>query len=126
MKHPAVFAVACIAAAFLSLPPSASAQQPRDSMRRRMPDSTMMRMTAMHDSADARLDSLVRAMNAATGKRKVDAMAAVITELVDQRRMMREHMRGMMMPHPHPGMMGPGMRRHGSAPSTPPPNTSGH
>ena len=126
MKLSALSAAGFVAAALLSLPPSASAQQPRDSMRRRAPDSTMMRMTAIHDSADARLDSLVRAMNGASGTRKVDAMAVVINELVDQRRTMREHMRGMMMHRPHPGMTGPGMRRRGSAPSTAPPDTSGH
>jgi len=125
MKLPALTAAALTAAALLSFPPSLSAQQPRDSMRRRMPDSTMLRMTAMRDSADARLDSLVRAMNAATGSRKVDAMAAVINELVDERRTMREHMRGMMMHRPHPGTTGPGMRRRGGA--TPaPPDSSGH
>ena len=122
MKIPAL-AAALVAAASLSLPSSVSAQQPRDSMRRRTADSAMLRMTAMQDSADARLDSLVRAMNAATGNRKVDAMAAVINELIDQRRTMREHMRGMMMHRPHPGMMGPGMRRRGTAPSA---DTSGH
>ena len=125
MKLPAL-AAALALAAVLSVPSSASAQQPRDSMRRRVPDSTMMRMMAMHDSADARLDSLVRAMNAATGNRKVDAMAAVINELVDQRRLMREHMRGMMMHRPHPGMMGPGVQRRSTASPTPTHDTSGH
>ncbi len=43
----------------------------------------------MHDSADARLDSLVAAMNAAKGDRKVKAMADVINELVAQRKTMR-------------------------------------
>jgi hypothetical protein len=93
-------------------------------MRRRTTDSTMMRMTAMRDSADTRLDSLVRAMNAASGNRKVDAMAAVINELVDQRRMMHEHMQGMMRHRQHPGTMEPGMRRRGAGGAAPP-DTSG-
>ena len=52
-------------------------------------------MAAM-DSLDHRLDSLVDRMNRAGGNQKVTAMAAVINELVTQRRMMRSHMRQMM------------------------------
>lgn len=44
---------------------------------------------------DARLDRKVAAMNAARGKRKIEAMAAVINEMVAQRKEMREQM--MMM-----------------------------
>jgi hypothetical protein len=55
--------------------------------------ATMMKMM---DSSEARLDQLVRAMNQATGPRRVQAMAEVINELVAQRKMMRAHMRGMM------------------------------
>lgn len=124
MKLPGL-AAALATAAVLYIPTPVSAQQPRDSMRRRMPDSTRLRMTARRDSADARLDSLVRAMNAASGDRKVDAMAAVINELVSERRMMRAHMRTMMMQSPHPGMTGPGMGRRGTPPAAPPPDTSG-
>jgi hypothetical protein len=68
-----------------------------------------MDMPMMHDSADARLDSLVTAMNAAKGDRKVKAMAEVINELVAQRKAMREHMRTMMRSG--------GMRRHPDADS---------
>lgn len=51
---------------------------------------------------DARLDSLVQTMNSASGPAKVDATAAVVSELVSQRRTMRERMAGMqtgMMNH---------------------------
>jgi chaperone required for assembly of F1-ATPase len=41
---------------------------------------------------DARLDELVAAMNAAEGDAKVDAIAAVVNELVSQRRTRRAHM----------------------------------
>lgn len=76
-------------------------------------DSAGARMHAMMqqharemDSLDARLDSLVNRMNRSTGNARVDAMAAVITELVAQRRAMRAHHREMMHA---PGMMhGPG------------------
>ena len=61
-----------------------------------MADSGMgMHMQRM-DSLNARLDTLVVRMNAATGNRKVAAMADVINELVAQRRAMQGHMRKMM------------------------------
>jgi hypothetical protein len=63
----------------------------------------------MMDSADARLDRLVGAMNKTTGGRKVQAMAAVINELVAQRKAMRTHARQMMMGPD--GMMGNGAGR---------------
>jgi hypothetical protein len=63
-------------------------------------ESTMMggnqsMMWAM-DSLDHRLDSLVDRMNLEKGNQKVAAMAAVINELVAQRKLMRSHMREMM------------------------------
>lgn len=81
-----------------------SAQQPV----RQQGDTTSMRgqpmmdMAAarMMDSADARLDRLVGTMNQATGNSKVEAMAAVINEMMAQRKAMRTHARQMMMgPH---------------------------
>jgi hypothetical protein len=50
---------------------------------------------------DARLDGLVQKMNTAQGQAKVDATAAAVTELVQQRKTMHERMMGM-----HQGMMG--------------------
>ena len=49
------------------------------------------RMSGMKEM-DARLDEKVAAMDAAKGDEKVEAMAAVIKELVSQRKSMREHM----------------------------------
>ncbi len=119
MKHPALIAAPLLAALFLV--PAAWAQQPGDSMRRR-PDAGMTQMTMMRDSTDARLDSLVRAMNSTTGDRKVQAMANVINELVAERRMMHEHMR-QMTEHGgmrrHPGMGDSGMMRRRSMPRPP-------
>jgi hypothetical protein len=54
------------------------------------------------NAMDARLDTLVQTMNSATGPAKMDATAAVVTELVSQRKAMRERMSGMqaaMMQH---------------------------
>jgi hypothetical protein len=88
-----------------------SAQQPSrqhgdtaNAMRGRQMKGEMM--MSMMDSADARLDRLVSTMNKTTGSRKVQAMAAVINELVAQRKTMRTHARQMMGPD---GMMGNGM-----------------
>lgn len=74
-------------------------------------------MMAQHDkmmtemkAADQRLDSLVAKMNAASGQEKIDATAAVVTELVAQRKTMRErmmsrnhHMMGHMAEHMQAG-----------------------
>ena len=57
-------------------------------------------MTEMK-AADQRLDDLVAKMNAASGMEKADATAAVVNEMVTQRRTMRD---GMMKLQP--GMMG--------------------
>ena len=66
--------------------PVAQAQHPSG----RQPGGGMM-VPAM-DSLDHRLDSLVGRMNRATGNQKVAAMAAVINELVAQRKLMHGHM----------------------------------
>ena len=53
-------------------------------------------------AADQRLDDLVTKMNAASGTEKVDATAAVVNEMVTQRRTMRDGMmkvEGGMMGH---------------------------
>ena len=67
------------------------------------PKSDRGSMFMMMDSLDHRLDSLVDRMNRSTGNQKVQSMAAVINELVSQRKMMRERMHGMME---QGGMMG--------------------
>ena len=76
--------------------------------------SNMQDMMKMHEqmmadmkAADAKLDALVKEMNAATGNAKINAVAAVINELVRQHKAMEAHMdqmhenmiggRGMMM-----------------------------
>jgi hypothetical protein len=59
--------------------------------------------TMMMDSLNHRLDSLVDRMNRASGNQKVQAMAAVINELVTQRKAMQERMHQMME---RGGMMG--------------------
>jgi hypothetical protein len=82
---------------------------PRDTAAHPMMMKDMQQHMRMMDSANARLDSLVRRMNQATGNAKVSAMAQVINELVAQRRAMQAHMRQMM--ESHGGMMGGRMMR---------------
>jgi hypothetical protein len=60
------------------------------------------KMMAEMKAADERVDGLVTNMNSASGQAKVDAIAATVTEIVAQRRTMRERMMGMhqeMMTH---------------------------
>jgi len=75
------------------------------------PQAGMADMMKMHEqmmaemkAGDAKLDALARDMNAAAGDAKVNATAAVVTELVRQQRAMHERM-GQM----HQQMMGRGM-----------------
>ncbi len=55
----------------------------------------MQRHQAMMDSMDARLDKLVLKMNGTKGSSKVDATAAVLNEMVTQRKAMRTMMQQM-------------------------------
>ena len=57
----------------------------------------MMRMMNEMKTADAKMDELVQAMNAAKGPEKTDAIAAVVTALVEQHRSMHSSMATMMM-----------------------------
>lgn len=63
-------------------------------------------MMARMEESDRRLDELVSTMNSATGSAKVDAIAAVVNELVAQHRQMHQHMMGGMRGGKH--MMGKG------------------
>ena len=45
------------------------------------------KMEAEMNAQNAELDKLVAAMNSATGEKKVDAIAAVVAKLVEQRKM---------------------------------------
>ena len=86
-------------------PATSSGQQSTPTMQ----DMTKMheRMMAQMQAGDARLDALVKDMNSAKGEAKVDAVAAVVSELVTQHKAMHGHMdqmhqmmmrgRGMMM-----------------------------
>ena len=53
---------------------------------------------------DAELDKLVTEMNSATPEKKLDAVAAVVTKLVEQRKAMRDQMQSMMSANEKDGM----------------------
>ena len=88
-------ALALAAAASIAL-----AQEPKAPARQMHP-----RMEQMREN-QKKLDDLVAKMNAAKGEAKVDAIAAVLNELVAQRKEMRKQMAA----GPGP-MRGPMMRR---------------
>jgi hypothetical protein len=99
-----LFAVLAI---FPFLSNGASAQGPSAAAPARNPmmmgQNMMATMKTDNTAADERLTPLLDRMNAATGQAKVDAMAAVVTELVAQRAIERGQMAQMS------GMMTPGM-----------------
>ena len=82
--------------------PTAPAQQPNMPEMMKRHEQMMAGMKA----GDAKLDALVKEMNAAAGGAKVDAVAAVVNELVRQHKAMHGHM-GQM----HEQMMGMGRGR---------------
>lgn len=58
--------------------------------------ATHEKMMADVKAMDAKLDEMVAAMNSASGDKKVDAMGALVTEMVSQRKQMQEMMMTMM------------------------------
>ena len=76
-------------------------------------NSGMMGMKGMMDKGqmmsnwkgqDAELDKLVAEMNSAPADKKLDAVAAVLTKLVEQRLAMHEQMRKMMSANENEGL----------------------
>lgn len=96
------------------VPPPRNGMEMNDSARP-MDEGMMARhkeMMARMDAMDARLAALVEKMNSSKGNRKADATAAVVNELVSQRKEMREQMMAMqpemmkhMTEHMQSGMM---------------------
>jgi hypothetical protein len=86
--------------------PQSSTQKPPSMMVEESQASAMMaqrqQMMASMRALDQKLDALVSKMNAARGTDKVDAIAAVVKEMVTQRTQMRDQMMTMddrMMGH---------------------------
>ena len=118
MNNRLIFATATIAVMLVGLVQfdavGAAPKGPPHSAQAAAPSPDMPGMMKMHEqmlaemkAADARLDALVKDMNAANGDAKVAAIAAVVTELATQDKSMHQHMsqmhqqmmsgRGMMM-----------------------------
>jgi hypothetical protein len=125
-----LFGLAGLLAAFVAMPTEVYGQQPAvqtqeqhdhehqaagdtnaggaATQRPGMMNPDMMKMMSDMKARDAKLDALVQKMNAAKGAAKTDAMAELLTALVEERQAMRSSMMGMM------NMMGP-MGGHGTA-----------
>lgn len=84
--------------------PSAQAAQPRPSNMQEMMKMHEQMMAEMK-AADSKLDALVKDMNTATGDTKVNAVAAVVTELVRQQKSMHDRMGQMHQQMMMGGMM---------------------
>ena len=74
------------------------------------------KMEAEMKAQDAELDKLVAAMNSATGEQKVNAIAAVVSKLVEQRKAMHAEM-AKMPKNMQGGMMKHDMMKGESSPS---------
>lgn len=99
-------------ARLLAAPQSQQAQSPAPPSPGQSSQPNMAEMMKMHQqmmaemkTADAKLDELVKAMNAATGDAKISAIAQVVNELVRQQMGMHGRM-GMMDGHMMQMMMG--------------------
>jgi hypothetical protein len=104
----AVFSSATLIAAAAGQGQAAAPVQP--AAQSGMADMMKMHQNMMAEmkAAEARLDTLVKTMNAASGDAKTNAIAAVVNELVAQRRQMHAHMSEMHahMSEMHMHMMG--------------------
>jgi hypothetical protein len=68
--------------------------------------ASMMKMMATMHANDQKLDDLVKKMNAAKGNARVDAIAELLTTLVQDRKTMQESMSNMSMMMNMMGSMG--------------------
>ena len=67
-------------------------------MQKNAPKMEMnQKMEGEMNAQDAEIDKLVTEMNSATADKKMDAMAALLTKIVDQRKAMHEKMASMHM-----------------------------
>jgi len=72
------------------------ADQKKEENSNQMMDMGKGQMMSSWKEQDAELDKLITEMNGAPADKKVDAIAAVLTKLVGQRKAMHEQMRTMM------------------------------
>ena len=79
------------------------------------PQPQRQEMMAAMKVADAKLDDLLQKMNAAKGEKKTEAMATLLTALVQEHRMMSDSMMANMMSMMKMMEMMGNMRRPGAA-----------
>jgi hypothetical protein len=114
---------ACTAVFVAASPTRLHGQQPSQIQQQHDgdPQARMMNMIATMHANDQKVDDLVKKMNDAKGNNKVDAMAELLTTLVQDRRTMQQSMSNMSMMM---NMMGTsngmgGMRGRGNTNPTP-------
>ena len=95
MKSTHILAIIVAAA----LPGAALLAQPGPPWAQKNPPKMEMnqKMEAEMKAQDAEIDKLVTEMNGTTGDKKMDAMAALLSKIVEQRKAMHEEMGGMPM-----------------------------
>lgn len=90
------FCIGCLGALALVPALQAQTQTPPSAPQHQMGMmATCQAITADLKAGDAKLDDLIAKMNAATGQAKIEQMAAVLTELVAQRKTMHGRMMSM-------------------------------
>jgi hypothetical protein len=129
----AVLAMVSLFGAVVSTPAQAQSQQPSQNEQHDQhhpgtaaeparpatpgPQANMMDMMSRMKAGDAKLEALVTKMNAATGAAKTDAIAELLTALVQDRRNMCGPMMANMMSMMN--MMGSAGGHGANAPATP-------
>jgi hypothetical protein len=108
----AILAVVSVFSAFVSKPAHLHGQQPAEPQQHEQhhpgtteppapsvgePQANMMSMMARMKATDPKLDQLVKKMNTAKGSAKTDAIAELLTTLVEDRRTTCEPMMANMM-----------------------------
>jgi hypothetical protein len=88
---PSALALAVAALAIAQPPQPGQPMQGQQQMQQQMQQQRRAFMEQMQER-NRKLDDLVAKMNAAKGQAKVDAIAAVINEMMEQRKAMAPHM----------------------------------
>ena len=90
-----------------AIPAEATGQTETTDQKQEQSSDTMGmkgKMMSNWKEQDAEVDKLVAEMNSAPADKKLDAVAAVLTKLVEQRKAMHEHMQKMMSANEKEGM----------------------
>lgn len=91
-RYAAIVIVTALSSA--ALPAQDGMPANKEAHRDLMPRHAMLQ--EMQARQDAEIDQLLAVMNAASGEKKVDAIAAVVTKLVEQRKAMHAKMAALL------------------------------